>query len=67
MQNIAQGKKRFDSIPFYHKFNDRVQYLNVVKGSPPNLKQIFQNRPYLFLHFVFFKFHWNLTFFIISV
>lgn len=57
MQSIAQGKKRFDSIHFYHKFNYRVQYLNVVKGSQPNLKQNFQNRPHLFLHCFFFKFH----------
>lgn len=56
MQSIAQGKKRFDSIHFYHKFNYRVQYLNVVKGSQPNLKQNFQNRPHLFLRF-FLKFH----------
>ena len=57
----------FDSIHFYHKFNYRVQYLNVVKGSQPNLKQIFQNQPYVFLRFVFLKFPWNLTFFIFSV
>lgn len=57
MQSIAQGKKRFDSIHFYHKFNYRVQYLNVVKGSQPNLKQIFQNQPYFFcVLFFFFNF-----------